>query len=764
MRILLVSLSCVFLASSAIAQSIQVRSGQHDDFTRLIVDLPERFEIQIEQDTDTAKITFPGQSLKFDTSRIFRRIARERILDVTTNLDTSSFSIKFGCRCEVSSFWHDASLLVLDVRDSTDDPSFENDAEKPVDESTVTAVRSRLTLPKNANSFAASLANSQFSIESPNSPPQIDPVEEATPEQVEFSEEIISEARERLVKQIGRAASQGLLEPRTALKLETKADESNTIVSDVPTEVQPRNKPNEHVNLRAQSSVDRDFLAALNRGTNASLGMTCISDHKVNVGNWGTDLPFAKQVGNLRMELMGEFDQLNQDIAIQLAKLYLHYGFGVEAILTLALVEETSEDTVILRSLAAIMEDGYAAANSILANQLSCENSAVLWSILSYETLPIDTPVEFDSALRTFDALPSHLRSHLGPTLSRRFLEAGHQEAADKVLRILNRNQSAVNSDAQLVEAEINLSDGEQSKAKAMMQEVVETNSEPSAEALISLIDTIIQAEQGVSFDLAVLAGAYAQQDRGGALEKDLTRVYLTGLSASGAFEQSYDEYSRLSANLPPNIRKDVRSEMLHQLVQRASDVTFLKYAMVNHSTDHALYAPKVANDAAERLLSLGFAPQALPFLKDRITGALGRERQLLRSRIALAENRPRQAEAELENLTDDAADVLRAQARSQVGDHSAAATFFSSGGKPEQSLRQSWFAEDWARLMDTQAGATADIAALAALSASASGTKEDAKPESKDERVLAQNRELIQQSLAARDTIKTLLQEKPSP
>ena len=99
------------------------RSGQHEDFTRLIVDLPERIELQIDQDSTQALLSFPGQELDFDTTRVFNRIARERIVDVVTGKDTSTLLVKFGCQCEVSSFWHGKSLLVLDVRESSADPS-----------------------------------------------------------------------------------------------------------------------------------------------------------------------------------------------------------------------------------------------------------------------------------------------------------------------------------------------------------------------------------------------------------------------------------------------------------------------------------------------------------------------------------------------------------------------------------------------------------------------------------------------------------------
>ena len=137
-------------------------------------------------------------------------------------------------------------------------------------------------------------------------------------------------------------------------------------------------------------------------------------------------------------------------------------------------------------------------------------------------------------------------------------------------------------------------------------------------------------------------------------------------------------------------------------------------------------YSPRVANETAVRLLKMGFAPQARRFLEREIPGKLGRERKLIRAQIALAENLPRQAEVDLLNIESVAANLLRAQARSQIGDHNAAATLYSSGGEKDEALRQAWFAEDWKRLKKTQDTAIADMAALVDLGLSEEGTEEN--------------------------------------
>ncbi len=772
MRSLALACCVAAFATASLAQDVEVRSGRHDDFIRLIVDLPRRMDLKIEQREDIATVIFPDQQLTFDTDPVFRRIARDRILDVTAGPGKSSLEIRLGCRCEVSSFWHDSSLLVLDVRERSDEvlaadtatevELSEQENDRPID-------KPRLKLPRNGSSFAASLANSQLQSASPVETPPIKPVDKPAEDKASPNTEIVSEARERLVQQIGRAASQGLLSPRSALKptimtkpeaKETTSDGLSVEAPEEPSATQPKSI----ANLRAQSSIDRDFLDVMNRRIGSMQISSCPGDNRIDVGSWGTDAPFAQQVGSLRVVLTGEFDLLNQDAALRLVKLYLYYGFGAEAEMALAQIEQPSDDLALLQSLAEVMEDGYASTNSALTAHLSCDGNISLWAILAYQSLPTDVPIEIDNALRTFDALPRHLRRHLGPTLSRRFLDAGYQEASDKTLRILKRHEETLTADAELLIAESDLAEGEAKQAVNRMNEVVASNSEHSVDALIGLIDAALEAGQTVSFDHAVLAGAYAQEHRGSPLENKLIRAYLAGLSASGAFDQSYEEYSRLATDLPPEALTDIQSQMLHQLTQRADDVTFLRFALLKHSEHQQKLPGPITNATASRLLDLGFPEAARPFLETDTLGDAGRARRILRSSAALAEGRPRQAELDLAGVEGRDADQLRAQARSALGDHHAATALYSSMGEHDRSLRQAWFAEDWGRLVESEDTAMADIAALVSLSENEPDTTPEIPANPKSERVLAHNRELIQQSLAARDTIDAILQRSPSP
>ena len=765
MRLCIAILCGTILAGAVEAQTVEVRSGEHENFTRLIVDLPQRQPFEITYGVDSASIVFSNQTFAFDTAPVFARISRDRIQDVEVASDQKGLKIQLGCDCEVSTFWHGPSLLVMDVREAEVSVLLKDEPLSPGKESDQPPRKIDLDSLPDTTSLAASLVEFESS---PISTLETDTTRsEDVPltKKSEANDQKLQEARQRLAMQIGRAASQGLLSPRTSLRrnIDEPQPTEGVLEQEQPIDEEP-NDTLSHVNLHAQSSMDRDFLALLGSNDGTTPAMSCLPDDMLDVGAWGTDAPFAEQIGTLHTNLTNEVDAVQHETAIGLIKLYLFYGFGAEANAMLDLVDLPMRDTHLYHSISEIMEHGYASSGSILSDQLSCDNFAALWSVLSYEELPRDIPVESDAALRAFDTLPRHLRSHLGPVLSRRLLEGGHDTAADNVLRILDRHEETITTQAQLVEAEINIHEGQPNEAMETLQEVVSSNSEPSPDALISLIDTSILTEGNVSYDQAMLAGAYAQQYKGDTKRKDLVRVYLIGLAASGAFEQAYQEFEALRSELQDDVQLNVRSELLNQLSRKSDEITFVQLVLGKYRSNLDLLNPSVANSAADRLYELGFYETARSFVAAETVGQANRKRKLLRAKISLAAGEPEQVETDLSGLESEEAIKLLADARSLSGDHATAAELYAQIDDEEKTIRELWLAEDWQNLMDVDNSALSDVAALVASSDQSPTESQSSVSDEDSNRVLARNRGLLQQSSATRETIGQILQASPSP
>ncbi len=63
--------------AAAAAQTLQVRSGDHDGFTRLVIDIARGTQWTLGPGTDTydSVIQFPENRFSFDTAEVFSRIS-----------------------------------------------------------------------------------------------------------------------------------------------------------------------------------------------------------------------------------------------------------------------------------------------------------------------------------------------------------------------------------------------------------------------------------------------------------------------------------------------------------------------------------------------------------------------------------------------------------------------------------------------------------------------------------------------------------------
>lgn len=67
------------LAGTAGAQSIAVRSGEHEGFTRLVLTLPRSSEWRLSRTDDGYALSLAEKGMRFDLSDVFRLIPRSRL-------------------------------------------------------------------------------------------------------------------------------------------------------------------------------------------------------------------------------------------------------------------------------------------------------------------------------------------------------------------------------------------------------------------------------------------------------------------------------------------------------------------------------------------------------------------------------------------------------------------------------------------------------------------------------------------------------------
>ncbi len=713
------------------AQVIEMRSGEHEAFTRLTLALPERADWSIIPVDGGAHVRFSDEDLSIDTGRVFERIPRDRLTDARWNAGGRTLELTFGCACEVRGFWFGASMLVLDVSAGPD----------PIDAGGAPVeVPPSGALPGRGVSWAASLLT-PFPAEMRTGP--LAPVNRVPPQGPPDAERA---ARDRLLRHLSRATSQGLLEPHSrgaGAAVATPATAGSAAAEQLRP---PPPVPDLRANLRVNSRIDLDHLSSRSAREPARAHVACLPESVIDVASWGTGAPFSRQIAPLRLQIMEEFDRINAPKVKELVRSYLYFGFGAEARDLLRLLPEDDADLPPLLALAAVAEQGHAAPGSPLSGQLECTSVAAMWSALAHAELPRDAALDRDAIARAFSALPPHLRDYYGPILSRRLIAAADPTLASRIVRIMDRGAShppAEGNEAEMASALVALAKGETAAATDRLQNVVGGDLPPEAAALIRRIEAQIEGDAPVSIEQAETLGSFAFEYRNEPAAPPLHAAHVRALAAAASFDSARDVYAERAGEIAPKARAQLRRDIARLLADRADDVTFLRHMLADSFDQAQQPDPAVANDLAGRLLSLGFPGRAADLIDASVPLADDTrvDRRLLRAEIALARQEPRQAQVALLDLPGERANLLRARAHALAGEHAAAQRLFTAAG-------------------------ASDAARVASLLAER-GEADPAVPVSDapaDPAPLAARRALIETSTTTRDTLSRLLAEHPAP
>lgn len=723
MKYLLNAILILAWAAPAWAAPVLVRSGEHGPFTRIVVYASSSQEWTIDQDGQSVTVNLPGNLDGFDTSRVFELIKRERVQAIEA--DQERLTLRLGCECIATATTMRPNYIILDIAPG----------QLPVDTADAGKARAKLGELDWSGSISATeavyglgdVARSTSTAEpsagtapaptgeSPATPvvlplvqdpserrpfdlageiigdPMIETVRHTGPSAA--SEELRA-LEDRLAREIGLAATQGLLQPAPHRRKELRAaaeDETPEVPAPELAEatLDPLLKDDGRPgNLRINSSVEgRDRLAdALGITID---GVSCADAGLFAVQDWGTEGGFGADIARHRNELFGEFDKLNRPAQIALARAYIYYGFGAEALQIGGLdVRDEPEDAAIM-AVARLMEYGPGPQTDALTRFADCDSDAALWAILADDGSAQPERMNTAAALRALNKLPYHLRSFLAPELSKRLRGQGYGDAAAHAMRSVSRTLHAQESPAKLEQAEIDLAGGREEKASKGFEEVIADNSYEAPRALIRFIDLQVANGKEISKDTAMLAEAYAAEYRNSELAPEITRAHMMALAKSGQFDAAF---AVLETARSLGMGTDQLVSGLYQTLQaEADDVTFLKRTMALTEAEREQVSPRVRLDLGARLLELGFSDQAEATIAQVESSVMPREQQLLRGRIHLAMGHHRQAMAAAGTFTGDEFEALRADTLFATGQYEEAAAIYEKLGKPERAAAAAW-------------------------------------------------------------------------
>ena len=737
----------MFGANMTLAATVKIRSGEHETFTRMVFYFPKVVQWSVETNDSTAILKLEAKNITFDTSLAFEKIGRNRLLDLVPGQEAGSIQLNMACNCAVTASEHGPTIIVVDLSDPLPiDVMADTPAAMPASDP---PERQGVTLPL---MFPYSTALTAPALREADAPSTADSVENmARKGRVETAEMILKQ-------QIAHVSDQGLLDVENpSARAKPPANESEQAKPGTK-EPQPQS-PQPQMNLRAESVIDRDLQKVLGTLTRSIDAQTCLTSRDLPFAEPDKESGFAKQVAEARFDLFGEFDRIDPVAVTELASVYIYYGFGAEASEVLNMASTRSSEMERLAALAAILENGSDPEQRLFDGQSGCDTAGAVWAVLSNPEIAPRDEINTNAILREFTALPQHLREFLGPRLSERLLQAGRKDAAKSLLRILNRASESPSPQTEMVSAKLAIEQGHLQDATISLNAVVSANNESSPEALVALIDANLAQDVPISPETAELAGAFALELRDQPIGDELDRAYVLALSDAGRFAKAIEHLVPSSAQMARKDYEKLATKVLGIITRKADDLAFLSLLSSQEVLlPREVYAD-VANRIADRLLRLGFAQLAGPYLSAPAQGDAIQTQHLLRAKLALMERQPRRALVELASLQSSDASVLRAQAHQMTGDFSQATKVFTALDERDQATHAALLAENWLYLANSGDPNLANIGQLM----QSQSTSENAQPEA-GSGSLAQGRQLLAQSEATRRALSELLASQNKP
>jgi hypothetical protein len=734
------------LPALAGAQTVEVIAGEHDGFTRLVLQGRGLEGWRFGRTVDGYAVQLPPGSWQFDTARAFDIIPRTRLGSLTPDAVRGRIDLVLACPCHAVSFEFRPGIVVVDVRDgpppagSAGEVALEDAgaAEAPPD-ALATSIRPRArpqlapaggsdevpeappyrwwALPEEAAAGPAPRAWASAAAPAPPAAaPEAPPAPEARPD------DALQEMRSALLGQMAAGMAAGVIAP---------AEPGKRPDGD------PRADP--PAGMRLGSGPLPGLSAGEDRaapGTLSATGEACPGEDRLDLAGWiDAEDPSPLAARALVLE---EFDRPSAEALGEAVRIHLAAGFGAEAgQLLAAFAEADLPDRPILASLARLV-DGLPDPQGALAAFGACDTPAALWAVLSQDRPDPAATYRAEAVQRAFSALPAHLRRHLGPRLVSLIEVTGDASTLTAIRGALARGTVEVPPPVALDTARATLADGEVERAAQQVEATIPEAGPSLAEAVLLRAEAALAQNRRLDPGLVADLEAVAPELAGGARGASHAAALLRVRAASG-------DLAAAVAALP-DAPADVVAGVWAIAAGLATDDELLPVATAPAARPEGV-GDATALAVAARLVDLGFAEAALTW----IGAAQGAEAQVLTARAELLRRDGRAALRALAGLDGEEAERLRAEAQSALGDPAAAAGRLAALGAEEEALRRAAQAGDLATLAAAE-GPWAPVAQAAA------------QPTQAPDGPLGRARAIAERAVGDRAAIETLLSSIARP
>ncbi len=790
-RFIVILLTC--LPAVALAESVRVRSGEHDGFTRLVIDFEGRQDWVFGRVDGGFEFRPAREDIGYRLDRVYDKIGRKRVADIT-DLGQGRLFLSVDCDCHAVTDALANGRVVIDiVTGPAPQPGTGADAvlpphEMPLGEDTDLAENEPATpapaepaaQPKPAKPLVVSdraglpltfprvgvvqprFAQMPDSLE-PASDPNVDKTAAPAPVAATDREARIARTETALLEQIARAAAQGLLEADMGEVEESVAEAMPHVPApEPPPDLDPPRPPvTRRGHIAVETGVDRAVSGGHPQPGETAEGEACIDPAYFAIADWGGEVENGADIGAYRSHIVGEFDIADGEGVTALARNYVYITFGAEAKALIRQYPDSIERADLLFAMAEIVDEGHSEAAETLADQMGCNGATALWATLAQPALHPGQTINRDAITLAFGALPPHLRRHLGPGLADKLLAFGARDTANLIRDAIERTEAAPNAEVGMLSARFDAEDGRVEQAEETLDEVVASGNPSLPAALLQRVETTLAAGGAVSSDIIVLLDGMAFQFRGTDIQRQMTDAGIRARASISDFAAAFDQLEAAEneglLQVPRNIV--LRDGLFERLAKDANTTDFLRQSLPRIEVVADL-SDDVRHRLAERFLDLGLTGPARKVLTR--DGTMPEEADRLQlARAALIERRPAAAIGYLAGLADAQSERLRAEALDIARDFDGAVLAFEGLGEADQALQAAWRGGLWTEVAMLDQGPRGSAAQLM-VDADVTPFSDSGMPS--DQPPLAAAEALVDNSRAVREVLDALMVTVTSP
>jgi hypothetical protein len=728
----------IFSASAAKAQPVVVTSGEHEDFSRLVFNFSKPSNWRLQREENGYLFIAQAVGASFDISQVYRRLSKNRVINVLQRRNPNGVFLELDCECYAAPFEFRPGMIVVDIKDGAAPPNsnFEMSGENIRQE----PLKDRGTSPRQVSAGGSQKDNlSTLALsEAISSASRLSVVDKFNiPNRIEGP---LDSIKEDLLWQVGRGAAAGLVDIVKIL--------------DAPVlQIKDRGVTN-NFRISAEPGVNADSDTRIS-DTMTGEGRLCFTNEQLDIAHWFNESNSGTYQVKNPIDLVGEFDQPNLENVEKAIKFYLGFGFGAEARMLLKAFPVNNTNSKIWEAMSYILDLEYV-DSKVFEGMETCDTAAAMWAILEKEPPLLPAQFATPAILRTFSALPSHLRRHLGPSLASRFISQNDYPTARAVRDATLRAPGQLESSLEMLDAVIDLAQGNIASANEALIPLSGSSGPVGIQATVALIALQVEKEQVVTMETSATAEALLHEARGGSDEGILAEALALAYASQDRFNDAF-RMTRTNVSDSKPIWK--------LLAEQGSDSWILNYAVLDKQQKIPNLSQETKIGIAQRLFDLGFQDSASLWIKSTFDTSkpVGKVALILAAEIEFARLNYEAALLYTDQLDDSSLSKLREKILLAMDDRVAIEKIMGSERstavetitkrqddwiKPSLLTEEPIWKEATRLTEDTQPEGAAQIT-----------TDQGSDPtQSQSQQPLSLSRALLEESLAARSTLKRFL------